>query len=156
MVRTVMADVKTESLKAVDNNISTKPTINVRTDKMTVEKQVVQPAVLKNKSTVKSDDTPSVTQAQLKAAPGNAPPSPKKSDSPILTGLLPKTPVQQQGKVKVNPWHKTAAPGSGGVGKKGSAPEGSDAGTSSSGSTSPKEDTSKSIQIPIDEVCCMV
>lgn len=166
-----MADVKTESLKSVDINItSTKPTaVNLRTEKMTVEKQVGQSPNSKNKtSTVKEggEDAP----AQLKVAPGNnTPSSPKKSDpknSPTLksSGVQPKTPVQQQqqqGKVKVNPWHKNspAPSGGGSVVKKapaGLAPEGTDAGASSSGSSSPKEDPSKCIQIPRDGVCCVM
>lgn len=168
-----MADVKTESLKAVENNTSTKPT---KTDKMTVEKQVGQSPILKNKGTAKegiSDETPSVTPppTQPQVAPGNPPTSPKKSDpknsptSKSSSGIQPpKTPVQQQqqqGKVKVNPWHKNspAAPSNGGVSRKGSAslaPEGSDMGASKSGSSSPQEDSSKSIQIPREGVCCMM
>lgn len=166
-----MADVKTEGLKSVDNITSTNPTVNARTDKMTVEKRVCQSPVTKNKSTVKegSDEAPLATPAQLKVAPGNnAPPSPKKSDSknsPTLkssSGVQPKTPVQQQqqqqaGKVKVNPWHKNSpAPSSGGTVKKPPAPEGADIGTTSSGSSSPKEDSSKNIQIPKDGVSCIM
>lgn len=170
-----MAGVKTESLK--DNITSTKPTVNTRTEKMTVEKQVGQSPLLKNKSTPKesSSDSTSATQTQQQTAPGNAPPSPKKSDSKSSPPLRsssgnqpPKTPVQQQpqhqqqqGKVKVNPWHKNspAAPTSGGISKKGSSSvtsDGSTVGTTKSGSTSPKEDPSQSIQIPRDGVCCMV
>ena len=168
-----MAGVKTESLKAVDNITSNKPTVNSRTEKMTVEKQVGQSPLLKNKSTPKegNNDSTSATQSQQQTAPGNTPLSPKKSDSKNSPPLRsssgnqpPKTPVQQQqqqGKVKVNPWHKNspAPPTSGGVSKKGSSSltsDGSTAGTTKSGSTSPKEDPSQSIQIPRDGVCCIV
>lgn len=164
----IMADVKTESLKAVDNNTSTIP---VKTEKMTVEKQLGQPPVSKNKNTVKegTEEAHSGTQAQLKVASGNsAPASPKKSDpknsptSKVPSGSVPpKTQQQQQqqlGKLKVNPWHKNSAtPASGSVVKKGAglATEGNEKDADNSESSSPKEDTSKSIKIPRDEVCCM-
>lgn len=163
-----MADVKTEGLKAVDNSTIT---VNVsNNDKMTVEKQAGHPSASKNKTTsVKesSHEAPSVTPAQLKVASGNsAPTSPQKSDSknsPTPSGVQPpKTPVQQQVKSKVNPWHKNSSSvtgTSGGVAKKGSGltPEGGDKGGSSSGSSPPTEDSnwSRSIKIPKDEVCCI-
>lgn len=167
-----MADVKTESLKPVDN-ASTKSIANISNEKMTVEKQLGQPIASKNKNTntVKenSDEGPLVSPAQLKVASGNnAPSSPKKSDSKNSptskspSSVQPKTtPVQQQGKNKVNPWHKNSATtgsSGGAVAKKASAvaPEGTEKAGSNSGSSSPKEDPSKSIKIPGDEVCHMV
>lgn len=166
-----MADVKTESLKPVDNT-STKSIANISNEKMTVEKQLGHPIASKNKntSTVKesSDEAPLVSPAQLKVASGNnAPSSPKKSDSKNSptskspSGVQPRTTqVQQQGKNKMNPWHKNSATtgSGGGVAKKASAvaPEGTEKAGSNSGSSSPKEDPSKSIIIPGDEVCHMV
>ena len=153
-----MADVKTESLKTIDN--FTKPTTGTSIEKMTVEKQSTHPPASKNRTTVKdtSSEALTVSPTQLKVASGNnVSASPQKSDvknsssSKVPSSGQPRP--QQQVKSKVNPWHKNPSPTTSGSAKRGSnvAPEGSDKGVRDSPK---KEDSSsKNIRIPKDEVC---
>ncbi len=148
-----MADVKTESLKAVDN--ITKPLVSTSTSNnsnMTVEKLPGHQPVSKNKTAVK--ESSSETQ--------NAPTSPKKSDarnSPTTKTPSgpqpPKQQSQQQAKSKGNPWHKNPSPTVATTGGK-KAPEGGENSSSGAGSSSPPQEdlgSSRSIRIPKDEVC---
>ena len=151
-----MADVKTESLKAVDN--ITNPLVSTSSNsKMTVEKAPGQQPIAKNKTAVKE----SSEEAQ------SEPTSPRKNDS--KNSPMSKTPSgpqpsksqaqqQQQAKSKGNPWHKNPSPTvSASGGKK--APEGGEVTGAAPGSASPPQEephTSKSIRIPKDEVCVCV
>lgn len=148
-----MADVKTESLKAVDN--ITNPLVSTSSNsKMTVEKLPGQQPITKNKTAVKESSEESQSQ----------PTSPKKTD-PKTSPSGPQPPKsqtqqqqQQQAKSKGNPWHKNPSPTvSASGGKK--APEGGEVTSAAPGSSSPPQEeshTSKSIRIPKDEVCMCV
>ncbi len=160
-----MADVKSESLKNI-TSLATNTNIE-STEKMTVEKQLVNPPpASKNRTIIKdsNDEAPTVSPTQLKVASGNnAPVSPKKSDSKNSPTSKAPSGTQfklstQQTKNKGNPWYKNPSPTTSASGnpKKSSnlSPEGGDktAGDSGGPAASKEDVSSQSIRIPQDEV----